>query len=282
MKLFFITNSIGLASFALEQGVDRIFVDLEINGKVLRQGHLDTLISRHEMADVALLRSVTPPGALLVRLNPLHAGSAAEVDQAVAAGADILMLPMFRTPAEVDAFARLVAGRARVSLLVETVDAMRSLRECVAVPGVDEVHIGLNDLHLELKQAFMFEPLADGLVDAMAAILREAGLPFGIGGIARAGEGLLPAELLLSEHVRLGSSAAILSRTFHRQAANVEEIRAHMEFDLELARLRAAYAAHLRASPAALEQQRQLVKARIGQIAASLRARAAAERPSYA
>jgi citrate lyase beta subunit len=150
MKLFFITNSAELAQFAIAHGVDRIFVDLEILGKVERQGHLNTVISRHSLADVASLRAVVPAGRLLVRINPIHDGSVDEIERVIASGADILMLPMFRTPREVEAFTTAVAGRVRTCLLVETVGAMESLRACVSIPGVDEVHIGLNDLHLEM------------------------------------------------------------------------------------------------------------------------------------
>ena len=39
-------------------------------------------------------------------------------------------------------------------------------------------------------------------------------MPFGFGGIARIGDGMLPAEKILAEHIRLGSSSVILSRTF--------------------------------------------------------------------
>jgi 2-keto-3-deoxy-L-rhamnonate aldolase RhmA len=102
---------------------------------------------------------------------------------------------------------------------------MENLAACVEVPGVDEVHIGLNDLHLEMGCSFMFEPLATGYVEKMAEIIRKSGIPFGIGGLARVGEGEISSEILLSEHVRLGSSSAILSRTFHRQAGSVEEIQ---------------------------------------------------------
>jgi hypothetical protein len=249
MNFFFITNSIEVARFAIENGADRIFVDLEILGKTQRQGHLDTVISRHSVADVAALRSHVPAGRLLVRINPVHEGTHDEVDQVIAAGADVVMLPMFRQPGEVELFVKAVGGRARTLLLVETVGAMESLHDCVSVPGVDEVHIGLNDLHLELRQRFMFEPLATGLVDSMTAVLRRVGIPFGIGGVARVGEGLLPAEMILSEHARLGSTAAILSRTFHRNAANVQEIQAHMDFAAEIAKLRSAYGMHLAAAP---------------------------------
>lgn len=270
MNFFFITNSIELAVHALAQGADRIFVDLESLGKAARQGHLDTLISRHTIADVLALRPLVPAGALHVRVNPLHADSFDEINDVIAAGADIVMLPMFRTPAEVELFVRLVGGRARVSLLVETMGAASSLKECVAVRGVDEVHIGLNDLHLELNNDFMFEPLAAGMVDTMAAILHDACVPFGIGGVARVGEGMLPADLILSEHARLGSTAAILSRTFHRQAASVAAIRAEMDFGHEIAQLRAAYEGHCLATPAQLEQTRAVVNRKIAEIAALL------------
>lgn len=270
IQFLFITNSRDLASFAVESGVDRIFLDLEILGKQARQGDLDTVISRHSVADLAVLRAVVPAGRLLVRVNPLHDGTEAEIDRVVRDGADIVMLPMFHGPAEVDRFCHFVAGRARTCLLVETVGAMRTLADCVRIAGVDEVHIGLNDLHLELGQRFMFEPLADGLVDGMVQVLREAGVPFGIGGVARAGEGLLPAELLLGEHARLGSSGTILSRTFHRQARTVDEIRAQMDFPAEVAKLRRAHAAYALSSAFELESNHDEVTRRVRAIAATL------------
>jgi hypothetical protein len=275
LRLLFITNDIDIAAFAVESGVDRVFVDLEILGKVERQGKLDTVISRHGLADLTRLRPCVPPGSLLVRINPVHAGTAEEVEQVIAAGADTVMLPMFRGPAEVETAARAIAGRARLNLLVETVGAMQSLHECVRVAGVDEVHIGLNDLHLELGQRFMFQPLADGLVDRMAHVLHEARMPFGVGGVARVGEGLLPAELLLAEHVRLGSTAVILSRTFHRRAASVAEIQSQMDFGLEVRKLREAYAGHLSASATALDAMRAEMQDKVRTIAAGLPPRTA-------
>jgi hypothetical protein len=273
MNLFFITNSVQLAQFAVEQGADRIFVDLESLGKNERQGHLDTLISSHSVADVAAVRKVVPSGRLMVRINPINEGTVDEVEDVIDAGADIIMLPMFRTPREVELFVAAVNGRARTMLLVETVGAMESLHECVTVRGVDEVHIGLNDLHLELRKRFMFELLADGTVDRMAQVLNDALVPFGIGGVARAGEGLLPAELILAEHARLGSTAAILSRTFHRRAETVEDIRAQMDFAAEVARLRQAYEHHLNASQDDLLRAHRDVSAIVASIASSIAAR---------
>ena len=270
MKLFFITNSVELSSFAIQSGVDRIFIDLEINGKFERQGHLDTVISRHSLIDVAKLRPFVPSGRLLVRINPMHDGSDEEIDQVLQAGADVIMLPMFRNPREVESFTKAIAGRARSCLLAETVGAMHSLHECVNVPGVDEVHIGLNDLHLELGNRFMFEPLANGLVDRMATVLKSASVPFGFGGVARAGEGHLPAELILSEHARLGSTAAILSRTFHRQATTVSEIQAQMNFSEEISKLRNAYSIHCKSEPKLMRENQIELNNRISKIVVNI------------
>lgn len=44
--------------------------------------------------------------------------------------------------------------------------------------------------------------------------IKKIGIPYGFGGIARLGCGDLPAERIIMEHYRLGSSRAILSRSF--------------------------------------------------------------------
>ncbi len=159
---------------------------------------------------------------------------------------------MFRHVHEVEEFSRAVAGRCRICLLAETVGAIENLEKCAAVRGVDEVHIGLNDLHLEMGLRFMFEPFASGLLDQVSAVLRDINMPFGIGGVARCGEGILPAELVLSEHARLGSTAAILSRTFHRQASSIAELAREGNFAVEIAKLRAAYRKAMHSSPTEL------------------------------
>lgn len=267
-KFLFITNKPDIAAFVLSQGADRIFVDLEILGKVERQGHLNTVISRHSPEDISLLRPLLPRGSLLVRLNPVNKNTEIEVDDAIQRGAGVLMLPMFRGADEVRRFCKAVNSRAKVCLLVETVAAMENLAECVEVPGVDEVHIGLNDLHLEMGCRFMFEPLVSGHVERMTETLKKAGIPFGIGGLARLGEGMLPAEMLLSEHARLGSTCAILSRTFHRQAGSVEEIQAQMNFEEEVQKLRMAYAASCVSTIEELNLKHELVKKVVADIAA--------------
>lgn len=265
-KFFFITNVPELAVFVASRGVDRIFVDLEIDGKVERQGHLSTVISRHSFEDLAAIRQAVPGVEVMARLNPLHRGTKQEVDRAVAIGADVLMLPMFTSAQDLAEFCSIVDGRCRICPLVETVGAMNAIAEIAALPDIDELHIGLNDLHLELGSSFLFEPLAAGHIDRMATILRDAGVKFGVGGLARVGEGLLPAELVLGEHVRLGSTAAILSRTFHRGAVSVEAIAAEMDFAHEVTKLRQARAAYFSYDAGSLAAVHAEVQKRVGQI----------------
>lgn len=270
LRLIFITANIEVASYVIKHGVDRVCVDLEILGKMKRQGHLNTVISRHTPKDVSLLRPFLPDGALLVRLNPVNVNTEVEVEDAIRRGADVLMLPMFRDASEVRRFCRAVNSRVKVCLLVETVGAMENLAECIKVPGVNEVHIGLNDLHLDMGLRFMFEPLVSGHVEQMTEILKRAGIPFGIGGIARVGEGELSSRMILSEHARLGSTGVILSRTFHRQADSVEEIQSHMNFADEVQKLRIVYKESCGSTVDELNQQHEAVKAVIADVAARL------------
>src|SRR4051794_17968424 len=86
------------------------------------------------------------------------------------------MLPFFRTEGEVSTFVRLVAKRAYVIILVETASAAVRLRDILAVPGVDEVMFGLNDLRLELGVQNHFEVLASPVLDALASEVRRANL----------------------------------------------------------------------------------------------------------
>lgn len=216
VDLILITNDVPRASIAQEVGVDYLMVDLEINGKVARQGHLGTVISRHTMEDVRRIRGVLKTSRLLVRVNPLFGGSEAEIDQCIALGADAVMLPMFTRTSEVERFVGLVRGRAQAWLLLETPQAMVRADQIAQCSGIDAVHIGLNDLHLGMGLDFMFELLAHGTVDWLAARLKDRGVKFGFGGVARLKGGAVDAALILSEHVRLKSQQVILSRDFQR------------------------------------------------------------------
>ena len=215
LKLMYITNDPEIAKIADEAGVDRIWIDLESKGKELRQPKiLNTVLSNHRISDIPKVKSVLKNSQLIVRINKMDDEAEEEINNVIEAGADIIMLPYFKTLSEVKDFLRIVDGRCITNLLIETVEAVNILDDLLKLDGIDEFHIGLNDLHLELHKKFMFELLADGMVEKICNKIRKTSKPYGFGGIAKVGEGTLPAEAIIAEHYRLGSTCAILSRSF--------------------------------------------------------------------
>ncbi len=219
IKLMYLTADPEAAKTAQTAGVDRIFLDLEIIGKYERQGHLDTVVSHSSLDDVKRLRDVVNKSQLLVRCNPVHEGLKAEIDRIVDDGADVIMLPYFKTAEEVKTFLDYVDGRVPTVLLFETAEAVEKVDEILALDGISEVYIGLNDLHLSYNMSFMFELLADGTVERLCKKFKAKGIPYGFGGLAKIGEGQLKSEYVIGEHKRLGSTCAILSRTFRHEVS---------------------------------------------------------------
>ncbi len=217
MKLSLLTGDPKFAKKAEDCGVDRIFLDLEYINKADRQKGRNTFITQNTIQDVMPLRKVLNKSELLVRVNPINSLSKSEIDAVCEAGADLIMLPMVYDDEDVKTFVKLVDGRAKTVPMIETAQSMARLDDILAVDGIDEIYIGLNDLHISLGLSFMFEILSGGLMDYMAQKIKVKGIPFGFGGMAKIGEGMLPAEKILAEHYRLGSSSVILSRTFRNE-----------------------------------------------------------------
>ena len=214
LVLMYITNNSEVALIAEKYGVDRIWIDLETLGKEERQKGMNTVKSKHTVDDIKKINPLLTKAEVLVRINPWHDGSKKELEEVISAGADMIMLPMWKTVDEVENFLRTVAGRCKTTLLLETKEAVECLDEVLKHGDMDEIHIGLNDLHLSYGLDFMFELLSNGIVEKIVKKIKRTGIPYGFGGIARLGCGDLPAERIIMEHYRLGSSRAILSRSF--------------------------------------------------------------------
>lgn len=216
----YITNNPIIARIVENSGIDWIFVDMEFIGKHARQGFLDTVQNHHTPVDVRNIKNVVNTAKVIVRINPIHNelpsyhSSKDEIDEAIAAGADILMLPFFHTVEEVREFIRLVDGRVKTCLLLETPEAAELIDKILEVPGIDMIHIGLNDMHLALGMNFMFELLAYGKVEEWMQKIKAKGIMCGFGGIAGLNSGLLSGAKVLKEHCRLGSEMVIVSRAF--------------------------------------------------------------------
>ena len=281
LKLMYITNDPKVAQIAERAGVDRIFVDMEYIGKSDRQGGMDTVQSHHSVAAVRTVRNAAKQAQVLVRINPIHSASAEydssreEIEAVIAAGADMLMLPYFTTVEEAKAFCEIVAGRAKTMLLVETPEAVAALDAILDIPGVDEIHVGLNDLSLALGHRFMFVPLADGTVEAIAEKCRVKGIPFGFGGITSLGNGTLPSESIIREHYRLGSTGAILSRSFCdlHKITDMEQVRAIFTKGIRDIRALERECALREEDPAYFRENRRVVAEKVWAICENLAAR---------
>lgn len=219
LKLMYITNKPEIALIAEKYGVDRIWIDLETAGKAERQKGRDSVKSNHTIGDIRVIAPRLSVSEVLVRVNPWNEDSRKEIDAVIDAGADMIMLPMWKSVEEVYRFTEAVGGRCRTTLLLETREAEACLDEvlrryCAGSLFFDEIHIGLNDLHISYGLTFMFELLTDGTVERICRKVEAAGIPYGFGGIAKIGEGDIPAEKIILEHYRLHSTRAILSRSF--------------------------------------------------------------------
>ena len=214
LTLMYITKDPNIIEVAQDCGVDRIWIDLEKFGKEERQGHMNSVKSHHTINDIKRVRPIVKKSELLVRINPINSKSKNEIDAVIDAGADMVMLPMWRSVNDVQYFVRCINGRVKTILLLETKEAVECLTTVLELGGFDEIHIGLNDLHLSYDLDFMFEPLANGMVERLCEKIGQYRIPYGFGGIARLDCGLVPAANVIIEHYRLGSTRAILSRSF--------------------------------------------------------------------
>ena len=195
---------------------------MEFIGKDDRQGGLDTVQNHHTIQDIRNVREAVSKSQVLVRVNPIHKNhvgyfdSEEEIGKAVEAGADIIMLPFFHT-----------VQQAKSCLLLETPEAAILLDEIMNLPGIDMIHIGLNDLHLAMGMTFIFQLLTDGIVEKLANKIKSKGIKFGFGGIAGLHGGDLPGSFVLKEHYRLGSTQVIVGRSFcdTKKITDLNEIR---------------------------------------------------------
>ena len=180
-----ITNNIKIANYVSKNGVDRIFIDLEKNGKKERQGHLDTWISSHTFGDITKIKETDPNIHIMTRINPIYNNTKDEIDEAIDRGSSSIMLPMFSSLDEIGEFYELIQDRCIATPLFETKNSIELLPEMLKKISIKELHIGLNDLHLDFGMRFMFEILEKDILERSCSILKEQRIPFGIGGIAR-------------------------------------------------------------------------------------------------
>ena len=195
---------------AAAAGVDMVVVDWEFRGKPQRQTGADTEINSDTPEDLRRIRAATD-ATIVCRINQSGDWTAQEAELAMECGADEILLPMVRTPEEIDRTLDVVAGRCGLGILVETQDAVDRVGSLARRP-LSRIYVGLNDLRIDRRSDQLFRPLTDGTVDAVRA---EVAQPFGVGGLTLPGCGFpVPSDLLAAELVRLRTDFTFLRRSF--------------------------------------------------------------------
>ena len=214
------TSDTALAVAADAAGVDRIGVDLETRGKAARQVGRGTWMSSHVEGDLSRLRSVLRTAQLFVRVDSLGPGSRDQLERVLRRGAQVVMVPMVEDPAALADLAAVAAGRAQIVALVESMAGVDRVGELAALPGVDELHLGINDLSFSLGLANRFAVLTHDASAAVADATHATRKPLGVGHIGCAHDDRLPVptDLVYAQLPRLGATATLLGRSFLRGA----------------------------------------------------------------
>ena len=130
-------------------------------------------------------------GRLLCRINGYGPWTAGEVDDAIARGADEILLPMVRTTEEVDRTLDLVAGRVRARHPDRDAGRRRPRRPRSPAGRCRASTSGSTTCASTAAPTELFRPLVDGTVDAVRA---EVAQPFGVGGLTLPGCGFPGAQ----------------------------------------------------------------------------------------
>jgi len=218
---------------AVAAGVDGIIVDWENQEKKERQNGSDTEINRHTLDDLRAVRMATK-GSVICRINGFNPDSASEIETAVDAGADEILLPMVRTVEEVEFALDIADSRCGTGILVETVAALSLVTELSQLP-LDRIYVGLNDLAIERDTPNIFTAVADGTLAQIRSDV-NSDMRFGFGGLTLPDRGRpIPCRLLIAEMARLNCSFSFLRRSFHRDTRD-------RDLEVSIAAIRAALA----------------------------------------
>lgn len=211
LQLFLFTANPELAMSARRGGLDYIIVDLERGEKRARQAGTGFQVGEDTIQDVRRLAgSFGLP--VVVRVNPINAGGAQDITEALDAGAAGLMLPMARNASQVREFLNLVPRDIRTLIQIETAE-LAAAPDQIRDLEWDYVHIGLNDLKLARGAASIWTSVLDGTVERVCTALE--GRSFGFGGITVTDGGApIPARLVMMEMVRLNCQVGVLRRSF--------------------------------------------------------------------
>ena len=254
MNLLLFTTDVGFAVRCQTAGIDGVIVDWETVGKERRQAGHDLEKNNDSAEDVARLAAALDI-PVTVRINRYGGSTAEEIQCALDHGARCIMLPMAQSAKEVGCFLKMLDGRARSLVQIETRALAEDLGEFSELSW-DSSYIGLNDLMISYGNRSIWQAVADGTVEQICSALQ--GREYGFGGITCLGCGVpIRFELILHELTRMGCSLSLLRRSFKRDVAG-------RDVSAELAAIRALIDCSRKRGIEAIQSDRERLLTEIG------------------
>jgi hypothetical protein len=126
------------------------------------------------------------------------------------------MLPFFTSVHEVDLFLQYLPTSVMSILLFENYQSLALAKQITEQFKIDEVFIGLNDLALSLHNKSIFTVFRDSAFYDTLQIFKNAGIPYGLGGVGNMLLENLPVQpdLFFLFQLCLGCERGLLSRNF--------------------------------------------------------------------
>lgn len=242
-QLLLFYRDVAFSAACVGAGVDGLIIDLENRSKSARQLGFDTEINTHTLADLEAAKALK--GAqVLCRINGPSPDMSREIADVLCAGADEIIVPMIKHMDEAQAAVEAISGAAKITLMVETVEALAFVPALCALP-IERIYVGLNDLRISRGSASIFEPLVDATLEQIRADVQ--GVQFGFGGLTLPGRGdPLPVHHLVGALARMRADFTFLRRSFYRDAMDLTAKDALGLIRQEIAQARAKDAAQMR------------------------------------
>jgi len=218
IELVLFENDAGNVPSHLDQGVFQFMVDMEVLGKDVRQLGFDTEIRPGTMENIRAISAI--PGTVVwARLNHYGEHTASEVESAILAGANILLLPMVVSFEEVVKFISHINKRCKAGIMIETLQAAAAADQLNSL-ALDYAFFGLNDFAISRGGGSIFRALVDGTVQNVCNALPD--VRFGVAGLTDINKGYpIPCKRIVEELSRLGCDFTFLRRSFRKDSMDV-------------------------------------------------------------
>ena len=233
MHLIYFVNSVASAKYIDSLHNDIFFtVDQETIGKSSRQPSFCRIGSPAPTL-FSELRSLIKNNLLGLRINSAENLSISEIHYINSSAPDFIILPMIKNLSSLEYVRQCLNDSIQIIPLIETCSSLIDLYRILKLPYIHRVHLGLNDLSIELDLDFMFDFLSSPAFSFYTELCCRYNISFGFGGVSAPlsdSSALLHPSEIIRHHVAVNSDCTIISRNLeklnpHALSDNIYEIR---------------------------------------------------------